>query len=57
EEGKRKGKLTYDEINKVLPSETAFPEELDKLLVLLSDLGIELVEESQESEKEEREGH
>ncbi|MFH0888458.1 MAG: sigma-70 family RNA polymerase sigma factor [Planctomycetota bacterium] len=62
EEGKRKGKLTYDEINKVLPSETTFPEELDKLLVLLSDLGIELVEEeataeTQETEKEEREGH
>src|SRR5512137_1393657 len=44
EEGKKKGKLTYDEINKVLPSEMTFPEELDKLLVLLSDLGIELVE-------------
>jgi RNA polymerase primary sigma factor len=43
--GKRKGKLTYDEINEVLPLEMTFPEELDKLLVLLSDLGIELVEE------------
>lgn len=44
-EGKRKGKLTYDEINKFLPSEMTFPEELDKLLTTLSNLGIELVEE------------
>ncbi|MBI5779356.1 MAG: sigma-70 family RNA polymerase sigma factor [Planctomycetes bacterium] len=44
-QGKRKGKLTYDELNKIIPPDMVSPEELDKLLVRLSDAGIELVDE------------
>ncbi|MDI6787147.1 MAG: sigma-70 family RNA polymerase sigma factor [Planctomycetota bacterium] len=52
QEGKRKGKLTYDEINKVIPSDMVSAEELDKLLVRLSDAGIELVDEEIATEEE-----
>ena len=45
EEGKKKGFLTYDQINKVLPPDMISPEKLDSLLVSLDEQGIELVDE------------
>jgi RNA polymerase primary sigma factor len=45
EEGKRKGFITYDEINKVLPEETVSQEKLDELLTILNNEGIEIQEE------------
>jgi len=45
EKGKRRGYLTYDEVNKVLPPEMVSPQKLDNLLLLLDELGIELAEE------------
>jgi RNA polymerase primary sigma factor len=51
EEGKKKGYLTYDELNKVLPDDMVSPERLDSLLTLLDELGIELVDEGEGAEK------
>src|SRR4030043_1341970 len=43
--GKRRGKLTYDEINDALPSEYFPPDELEELMDLLHDMGVEVVDD------------
>jgi RNA polymerase primary sigma factor len=53
ESGKEKGYLTYSQVNDHLPDDDANPEKIDRLLILLEDQGIELIDES---EAEEREG-
>jgi len=52
--GKRRGKLTYDEINNALPSEYFSPDELEELMDLLYDMGVE-VTDNQESDITEEE--
>ncbi|MEJ2696657.1 MAG: sigma-70 family RNA polymerase sigma factor [Candidatus Sulfobium sp.] len=64
--GKKRGTLTYDEINDALPSEFFSPDELEDRLELLKDLGIKVVDseeqdifesealEEEEPEEEER---
>lgn len=42
--GKRRGVLTYDEINDVLPSEFFSPDELEDLMDVLSDMGVKVVD-------------
>ena len=42
--GKRRGVLTYDEINEVLPSEYFSPDELEDLIDLLQDMGVKVVD-------------
>ena len=42
--GKRRGKLTYDEINDALPSEFFSPDELEDLMDLLQDMGVKVVD-------------
>ncbi len=42
--GKRRGKLTYDEINNALPSEYFSPDELEELMDLLHDMGVEVTD-------------
>src|SRR5512139_2203614 len=61
--GKRRGVLTYDEINEALPSEYFSPDELEDLMDVLSDMGVKVVdyddgvpsEEELEEEVEEQE--
>src|SRR5205814_203108 len=48
EEGKERGYVTYDELNKVLPDDLVSPEKLDAVLRKMEDLGIEMVEASEE---------
>ncbi len=53
EEGRKKGFVTYDELNKVLPDDMVSPDKLDMILQMMDDLGIEMVESSAaEVEKE-----
>jgi len=42
--GKRRGTLTYDEINDAFPSEFVSPEELSDFMDLLQDIGIEVID-------------
>jgi RNA polymerase primary sigma factor len=49
EEGKKRGFVTYDELNKVLPDDLVSPEKLDTMLQMMDDLGIEMVENAQEA--------
>jgi RNA polymerase primary sigma factor len=45
--GKRKGYLTYEQVNEYLPDESAHSDKLDGLLQLLEEQGIELLDESE----------
>ena len=53
ERGKKRGSLTYDEVNAIFESaaEEATPERVDELFEELSTLGIEIVEEQPKEEK------
>ncbi|MGW8272684.1 MAG: sigma-70 family RNA polymerase sigma factor [Thermodesulfovibrionales bacterium] len=42
--GKKRGVLTYDEINEALPSEFFSPDELEDLMDLLQDMGVKVVD-------------
>ncbi len=42
--GKRRGVLTYDEINEALPSEFFSPNEIEDLMDVLSDMGVKVVD-------------
>jgi len=55
--GKRRGRLTYDEINDALPAEFFSPEEIEDLMEVLQDMGIKVVDydESPREEDEEEE--
>jgi RNA polymerase primary sigma factor len=50
EEGKKKGFLTYDQINKVLPDDEVSPEKLDSFFSKLEEMGIDVVEEPSEND-------
>ncbi len=43
--GKKRGYLTYEEMNEDLPDEAVSPDRLDSLLMTLDELGIELIDE------------
>lgn len=62
EVGKRRGVLTYDEINEALPSEFFTPDEVEDLMDLLHDMGVRVVDYEDiaplgEAEKEEVQGY
>ena len=48
--GKKRGYLTYEEMNEDLPDEAVSPDKLDSLLMTLDEVGIELIDEM-EAEK------
>jgi len=50
--GKGKGYLTFDQVNDYLPDGAADPDKIDKLLLLLEEHGIELIDESEAEERE-----
>src|SRR5215831_12885693 len=52
ESGKDKGYLTYSQVNEYLPDDAVNPEKLDKLLMVLEEHGIELIDESEAEERE-----
>ncbi|TAN44003.1 MAG: sigma-70 family RNA polymerase sigma factor [Nitrospirae bacterium] len=42
--GKKRGKVTFDEINEALPSEFFSPDEIEDLMDVLSDMGVKVVD-------------
>src|SRR5687767_15398278 len=42
--GKTRGFITYDELNEVLPSEEVSSEQIEDIMAMLSDIGINVVE-------------
>src|ERR687894_2546406 len=53
-EAKKRGYVTVDELNAVLPSEEVTSEQIEDTMAMLSDMGINVVE-SDESEEPDRE--
>ena len=53
EVGKKRGQLTYDEINEALPSEFFTPDEIEDLMDLLSDMGVRIVDADEAAPKDE----
>ncbi|MEW6066983.1 MAG: sigma-70 family RNA polymerase sigma factor [Nitrospirota bacterium] len=51
--GKRRGTITYEEINDALPSEYFSPDELEELTDLLHDIGVEVVGDQETDTTEE----
>jgi len=46
--GKRRGVLTYDEINEALPSEYFSPDEIEDLMDLLQDMGVKVTDTAED---------
>ncbi len=51
--GKRRGTLTYDEINDALPSEFFSPDEIEDLMDILQDMGVKVVDHEETLSPEE----
>jgi RNA polymerase primary sigma factor len=54
DKGKKKGYLTYEEMNEELPDEAITPNRLDSLLMTLDEMGIQLVDEAEAEKREEQ---
>ncbi|MDE2336430.1 MAG: RNA polymerase sigma factor RpoD [Alphaproteobacteria bacterium] len=50
--GKERGYLTYDELNRALPAGEFTSEQIDETMAMLSDIGINLVEEETDADDE-----
>jgi len=50
--GKERGYVTYDELNKALPAGDYTSEQIDDTMAMLSDLGINLIEEEPDDEED-----
>ena len=46
--GKEKGFVTYEELNDILPEDAVSPEKIDKILMTLDELGIDILDEAEE---------
>jgi RNA polymerase primary sigma factor len=59
EKGKKRGYITYDEVNDLLPDESVSPDKIDEILSKVDDMGIDLMDdadlEEQENEKNNKE--
>jgi len=53
EEGRKRGYLTYEEINQVLPDDIVSPDKLDGILMYLDELGIRLLDEAEVAAEDE----
>jgi RNA polymerase primary sigma factor len=54
--GKQRGYVTYDEMNNFLPTHLISAEQLDDLMIMFSELDIEVVSQAKKREAEERRG-
>ncbi len=49
---KARGTITYDELNRVLPSDKVSPDQIEDVMAMLSEMGVNVVdEEAPEEEK------
>jgi len=51
QQGKEKGFVTYEELNDLLPEDAIAPEKIDKILMTLDELGIDIVDEAEDVEE------
>jgi RNA polymerase primary sigma factor len=50
--GKRKGYITFDELNEALPSDQMNPDQIEDIQTSLSEMGVQIVENDEEAEAE-----
>jgi len=53
---KRKGYITYDELNEALPSDQMSADQIEDIQTALSDMGVQIVENAEEAEDEDDDG-
>jgi len=46
-EGKKKGYVTYEEMNHILPRDLSSPDKIDSILMVMDDLGLEVLGEAE----------
>jgi len=51
EEGKKRGFVTWEELNQVLPDEFSSPDRMDRVIALLEEQGIEILDEGDAQER------
>ncbi len=56
EKGKKRGFLTYEELNGQLPDEAVSPNRIDSLLMTLDELGISLIDDEEQKQRQEELG-
>ena len=49
---KKKGYITYDELNEALPSGEMSPDQIEDIQTALSEMGVQIVENDEEAEAE-----
>jgi RNA polymerase primary sigma factor len=52
DQGKERGYLTYDEVESHLPDDLVSPDRLDRILVTLDEMGVEVIDESEVEARE-----
>jgi hypothetical protein len=53
-QAKKRGYVTFDQLNEVLPSDSTSPEQIEDIMAMLSDMGINVTEQEESSEEEEK---
>lgn len=51
-QAKKRGFVTFDQLNEVLPSDTTSPEQIEDIMSMLSDMGINVTEADDDAEEE-----
>src|ERR1700761_4483536 len=54
-QAKKRGFVTFDQLNEVLPSDTTSPEQIEDIMSMLSDMGINVTEAEEDSEEDKQE--
>src|SRR5262245_33410425 len=54
-QAKKRGFVTFDQLNEVLPSESTSPEQIEDVMAMLSDMGINVSENDDEADEDEKE--
>jgi len=52
EQGRERGFLTYEQLNDLLPEDTVSPEKIDRILMQLDEMGVELIDQSEVADHE-----
>src|ERR1700756_1792298 len=53
-QAKKRGFVTFDQLNEVLPSDTTSPEQIEDIMSMLSDMGINVTEADEADSEEEK---
>src|SRR6516165_11336867 len=53
-QAKKRGFVTFDQLNEVLPSDQTSPEQIEDIMSMLSDMGINVTEADDSGEEEEK---